>query len=76
MGAIYPYIQYHWFGHQEQNFVVFCAYFGEVNLDDFGQKEQNASQEAHQEGWAFQKCINHFCKVNSLPANVTQWTPS
>ena len=25
----------------------FCAYFGDVNFDDFGQKEQNACQDAH-----------------------------
>ena len=32
---------------QRANFVVFCAYFGNVNFDDFGQKKQNASQDAH-----------------------------
>ena len=34
-------------GEQRANFVVFCACFGDVNFDDFGQKEQNASQDAH-----------------------------
>ena len=28
------------------------------------------------DGWAFPKCTNHCCRVNSLAANVTQWTPS
>ena len=34
-------------GEQRANSVVFCACFGDVNFDDFGQKEQNASQDAH-----------------------------
>ena len=34
-------------GPHRASFVVLGAYFGDVNFDDFSQKEQNASWDAH-----------------------------